>query len=152
MASNGTPTACDAFGSGRRQLRQVQCINCTSCSVRGKGISSLPLVTKSSTDWTSIAAMLECNAARFELRPAILGEGGVQLSHRDLHGQVAEIVRALDDLGVGKGDRVAIALPAGPDLAVSFLAAAVGATAAPLNPTYLEKEFAFHLWDLSARA
>lgn len=96
--------------------------------------------------------MLECNAARFELRPAILGEGGVQLSHRDLHGQVAAIVRALDDLGVGKGDRVAIALPAGPDLAVSFLAAAVGATAAPLNPTYLEKEFAFHLWDLSARA
>ena len=40
----------------------------------------------------------------------------------------------------------------GPDLAVAFLAVAAGATSAPLNPAYLEREFEFHLRDLSAKA
>lgn len=43
-------------------------------------------------------------------------------------------------------------LPQGPVPAVAFLAVACAATAAPLNPGYLEKEFAFYLEDLQARA
>jgi acyl-CoA synthetase (AMP-forming)/AMP-acid ligase II len=53
---------------------------------------------------------------------------------------------------VGRDDRVAIVLPQGPDLAVTFLAVAAGATAAPLNPAYVEREFVFYLEDLQARA
>lgn len=112
----------------------------------------MSLTTKFSEDWTSITAMLVCNAARFASRPAIFGEGGVQLSHRELLAQVAATVQALKDLGIGRGDRVAIAFPPGPDLAVAFLAAAAGATAAPLNPVGFEAEFDFQLRDLSARA
>lgn len=96
--------------------------------------------------------MLEWNAARFGSRPAILCEGGTPLSHGELRAQVTPIVQALNDLGVGRGDRVALALPQGPDLAVAFLAVAAGATAAPLNPAYLKKEFQSHLRDLPARA
>ena len=103
-------------------------------------------------DWMSIATMLECNAARFGSRPAILGESGVRLSHQEMHAHVRATAQALNTLGIVRGDRLAIVLPPGPDLAVAFLAVAAGATAAPLNPAYFEKEFEFHLRDLSARA
>lgn len=110
------------------------------------------LMTKSSKDWASIGTMLECNAARFGSRPAILGESGVHLTHQEMHAQVAATAQALKNLEIGRGDRVAIVLPPGADLAVTFLAVAAGFTSAPLNPAYLEKEFEFHLRDLSARA
>ena len=51
-----------------------------------------------------------------------------------------------------RGDRVAIVLPNGPEMAAAFLATAAHATAAPLNPAYRVDEFAFYLEDLRARA
>jgi acyl-CoA synthetase (AMP-forming)/AMP-acid ligase II len=59
-------------------------------------------------------------------------------------------VGQLNGLGIGRGDREGIVLPQGPELA--FLAIACGATAAPLNPAYLENEFGFYLGDLQAAA
>lgn len=44
-----------------------------------------------SADWTTIAAMLECHAERFGSRPAILGEGGLQLSHQEMHAPMATL-------------------------------------------------------------
>jgi len=104
------------------------------------------------SEWTALPAMLEENAAHFGARAALLGEGHEPLSHRQLRDEVAAVARALNRLGVGRGDRVAIVLPEGPDLALIFLAVAAGATAAPLNPACVEKEFRFYLEDLSARA
>lgn len=103
-------------------------------------------------DWTSVATMLECNAERFASNAAILGEGGVCLSHGELYTRIVWMVRALNHLGFGRDDRVAIVLPPGPDLAVAFLAVAAGATSAPLNHSYLQKDFEFYLRDFSARA
>ncbi|HEY2353265.1 MAG TPA: AMP-binding protein, partial [Candidatus Acidoferrum sp.] len=96
--------------------------------------------------------MLEQNASNFGARAALLSDGDEPLSHQQLWNQVAVTVTALNSLGVGRGDRVAIVLPQGQDLAVTFLAVAAGATAAPLNPAYVEKEFLFYLEDLQARA
>ena len=42
--------------------------------------------------------------------------------------------RTLNELGIGRGDRVAIVLPNGPEMATAFVAVASAATAAPLNP------------------
>ena len=53
--------------------------------------------------------------------------------------------------GVRRGDRVGIALSNGLPMIVSFLAAAVAGTAAPLNPLYKEDEFRFYLEDTAAR-
>jgi len=50
--------------------------------------------------------------------------------------------------GIGPGDRVAIVLPNGPEMATSFLAVASGLSAAPLNPAYKQAEYAFYLEDL----
>src|SRR5436190_3871621 len=104
------------------------------------------------SDWPAFSAMLEQNASHFGARAALLSDGDEPLSHQQLWNQVAVTVTALNSLGVGRGDRVAIVLPQGQDLAVIFLAVAAGATAAPLNPAYVEKEFLFYLEDLQARA
>jgi acyl-CoA synthetase (AMP-forming)/AMP-acid ligase II/acyl carrier protein len=96
--------------------------------------------------------MLAGNAARFGTRPALLGAGDLQLSHQQLHAQVAQTVQALGALGIGRGDRVGMALSSGPDAAVAFLAAASCATAAPLNPAYSAGEFGSQLRGLPAKA
>jgi len=57
---------------------------------------------------------------------------------------------ALNEHGVGRGDRVAIVLDNGPHMASAFLGVAAGATAAPLNPAYRAEEFEFYLTDLRA--
>src|SRR5262249_23856669 len=60
--------------------------------------------------------------------------------------------KALNSLGLGAGDRIAIALPNGLEMIASFLAASTVGTAAPLNPAYTRDEFSFYLEDTSARA
>jgi hypothetical protein len=59
---------------------------------------------------------------------------------------------ALHAAGVGRGDRVAIVLPNGPEMAAAFVTVAQVATTCPLNPAYKEDEFAFYLEDLKAKA
>ena len=61
-------------------------------------------------------------------------------------------VAKLNALGIGRGDRVAIVLPNGPEMATAFVAVACGATTAPLNPAYRAEEFEFYLSDLGAKA
>src|ERR1044072_5877396 len=58
----------------------------------------------------------------------------------------------LKGLGITSHDRVAIVLPNGIDLAVTFLAVASVTAAAPLNPAYSLDEFSFYLSDLRPRA
>jgi acyl-CoA synthetase (AMP-forming)/AMP-acid ligase II len=58
---------------------------------------------------------------------------------------------ALTALGIGRGDRVATVFPNGLPAIVTFLAASVAGTAAPLNPGYRQEEFSFFLDDTSAK-
>ena len=69
-----------------------------------------------------------------------------------LREQVARTGEALGKAGIGAGERVAIVLANGPEMAAAFLGVAAHATAAPLNPAYRTDEFAFYLEDLRARA
>ncbi|QEX16657.1 AMP-dependent synthetase [Hypericibacter terrae] len=84
-------------------------------------------------------------------RAAIAAPGVAPLSRGRLLQQIDATVGALRALGIKANDRVAIVLPNGPEMAVSFLAVASGATAAPLNPNYREEEFDFYLGDLEAK-
>ena len=59
-------------------------------------------------------------------------------------------VERLAALGIGRGDRVAIVLPNGPEMATAFVSVAAGATTAPLNPAYRAEELDFYLSDLGA--
>ena len=53
---------------------------------------------------------------------------------------------------VGHGDRVAVVLPDGPEMASCFLAISAAATFAPLNPNYRADEFEFYISDLNPQA
>ena len=64
---------------------------------------------------------------------------------------VARTHRQLAARGIGPGDRVAIVLPNGPEMASAFLAVASGVSAAPLNPAYKEAEYEFYLADLKPK-
>jgi acyl-CoA synthetase (AMP-forming)/AMP-acid ligase II len=61
------------------------------------------------------------------------------------------VAAALAGAGIGRGDRVGIAIPNGLPTIVAFLAAAEAGTAAPLNPGYKEEEFRFFLEDTNAK-
>jgi acyl-CoA synthetase (AMP-forming)/AMP-acid ligase II len=97
----------------------------------------------------TIAELLEAGAAA---SPAIAALDRPPLSYAGLRAQVEATVAALNKLGAGRGDRVAIVLPNGPAMATAFLCVASGAAAAPLNPTYRAEEFEFYLTDLNAKA
>ena len=84
--------------------------------------------------------------------PAILAPGRPALNHGALRAHARETVAALNALGIGRQDRVAIVLPNGPEMAAAYVAVGAGATAAPLNPAYREDEFRFFLEDLGAKA
>ncbi|MGA7173668.1 MAG: acyl--CoA ligase [Candidatus Dormiibacterota bacterium] len=84
-------------------------------------------------------------------RPAITVPAGPVITHAQLRQLVDEGADQLAELGVGPGDRLAMALPNGPEAIVLFLAAAVSATACPMNPSYKEDEFRFYLEDTGAR-
>jgi acyl-CoA synthetase (AMP-forming)/AMP-acid ligase II len=96
-----------------------------------------------------IFELLENGAAS---RPAIAVEGGHTVTYGGLRDQVDRLARELSGFGLGRGDRIAIALPNGIEMIASFFAAAVAATAAPLNPAYKQEEFRFYLEDTRARA
>ncbi len=74
------------------------------------------------------------------------------LDYAGLRRHLDDGVGALNGLGLGREDRVAIVLPNGPEMAGAFLMLAAGATTAPLNPAYRAQEFEFYLSDLGAKA
>ncbi len=75
----------------------------------------------------------------------------IRVTYDSLRQQVMAMADALASAGVRRGERVAIALPNGLAMIVSFLAATIAGTAAPLNPAYAYEEFLFFLEDTDAR-
>ena len=67
---------------------------------------------------------------------AIAAHGAPPLDYAALRALIDRSVRSLNDLGIGRGDRVAIVLPNGPEMATAFLCVASAAATAPLNPAY----------------
>jgi acyl-CoA synthetase (AMP-forming)/AMP-acid ligase II len=98
----------------------------------------------------TLPALLELGEAA---RPALRAtEGRAALSYAALRALAADTVAALNAKGIGRGDRVAIVVPNGPEMAAAFIAIGCGATTAPLNPAYREDEFSFYIDDLKAKA
>jgi acyl-CoA synthetase (AMP-forming)/AMP-acid ligase II len=83
---------------------------------------------------------------------AISAPTGEPLTFNELRAEVDRLAGQLASAVIGTTDRVAIVLPNGPEMAITFLAVASCAASAPLNPGYREEEFRFYLGDLNARA
>ncbi|MBV9480947.1 MAG: AMP-binding protein [Acidobacteria bacterium] len=81
----------------------------------------------------------------------IVPELGISLTYDSLRQQTLAMAEALASAGIRRSDRVAMALPNGLPAIISFLAASIAGTAAPLNPAYPYEEFLFFLKDTNAR-
>ncbi|RWC63275.1 acyl--CoA ligase [Mesorhizobium sp.] len=91
-------------------------------------------------------------AAGADDAPAILAPDRPTLTHGGLRHLIDATAAALHARGIGRGDRVAIVLPNGPEMATSFVAVATSASTAPLNPAYRADELDFYLTDIGAQA
>ena len=82
----------------------------------------------------------------------VLSLGRKPLTYARLLSHCDRVIADLNGAEISRGDRVAVVLPNGPEMAVCFLAVTMGASCAPLNPDYREREFEFYLSDLAPRA
>ncbi|HXI42020.1 MAG TPA: acyl--CoA ligase [Bryobacteraceae bacterium] len=104
------------------------------------------------TDFRSPATLLDLlNTAPGSRVAVVIPETGASVTYDSLRRQVSAAADVLAGAGIRRGDRVAMALPNGPAVIVSFLAASIAGTAAPLNPAYRYEEFLFYLEDTNAR-
>ena len=83
---------------------------------------------------------------------ALAAPDEISLSYGGLRDLAQHTVKSLNGMGIGRGDKVALVLPNGPEMAAAFLAIACAATTAPLNPAYRAEEFEFYIADLKAKA
>ncbi len=83
---------------------------------------------------------------------AILSPGLEALSYRDLSRHLVSTAFQLTRLGIRPGDRLAVVLPNGPEMATAFLAISSVCACAPLNPSYRVEEFKASLTDLHIKA
>ncbi len=97
----------------------------------------------------TLRTLLDTGASR---DPAIIAPDGSVLTHGELRAEVDRLVGWLRSFGLGTGDRIAIVMPNGAEMALAFLAAACAGCAAPLNPKYRTEELRFYLDDLGAKA
>jgi acyl-CoA synthetase (AMP-forming)/AMP-acid ligase II/acyl carrier protein len=104
---------------------------------------------------TKPASLYDHLAAQTERAPdalAIVAPGRRPLTYQALLDQTNEVRASLNSMGIGRNDRVVLALNNGPEMAVAFIALASCVTCVPLNPGYRADEFEFYMSRLNARA
>ena len=83
---------------------------------------------------------------------ALFAPGRKGLIYSELQQQLRRTIEKLHWAGIGRGDRVAIVLPNGPELATALLAVSSCAVSAPLNPGYTANELDYFVSQLNASA
>jgi len=81
-----------------------------------------------------VQTVYEVTRAGARHAPAIGAPGRPWLDYAGLKTLVDATVAQLNGAGIGRGDRVALVLPNGPEMAAAFIAVAACATAVPLDP------------------
>jgi long-chain acyl-CoA synthetase len=90
-------------------------------------------------------------ARRHPDHPAIIFKGR-RISYRELDESADRFGAALQELGVAKGDRVAIHLPNVPQFGIAYFATLrIGAIAVPCNPVYTARELKHQLRDSGSK-
>jgi acyl-CoA synthetase (AMP-forming)/AMP-acid ligase II len=102
--------------------------------------------------FSCLAPLLEHQARRIPDAPAFLAPGRAPLTYGRLYQHIDKVGSTLRAMGIGHGDRIAVALPNGPEMAVAVFAVAAIAACAPLNPAYGSEELDRYLADLRPRA
>ena len=102
-------------------------------------------------DKITMPEVLSRNAKQFSVQPALLYMGK-KISFLELDSLVNRFSRALLNLGVKKGDKVAMLLPNIPQIVIANYAAfRIGAVAVMNNPLYTERELEYQLNDSDSK-
>jgi long-chain acyl-CoA synthetase len=98
----------------------------------------------------SLYQLFQKTAEKYKQQPAVHFMGR-DLNYGALSAEVESFAAALTDLGVKKGDRVAIHLPNSTQFPIAYFAAlAIGAVVVPCNPLYVAREMEYQLKDSGA--
>ena len=84
--------------------------------------------------------------------PALVAPEKPALTYAQMRANVVALAAQLNGMGLGQGDRIAIAMGNGPEMVLAYCGATLCGTAAPLNPNYKQDEFAFYFEDTQAKA
>ena len=77
---------------------------------------------------------------------------GKKITYKELDGLVNRFARALSELGIEPGDKVAVCLPNIPQVIITNLAVLrIGAVAVQNNPLYTERELVYQLNDSGSK-
>lgn len=99
----------------------------------------------------TLSQALNRSAEKFPNHTA-LNYMGKRISYREFNGMVNRCARALQDIGVQPGDKVACCLPNIPQVIVAnFAIFRIGAVAAQNNPLYTERELEYQLNDSESK-
>jgi len=78
---------------------------------------------------------------------------GKKMTYAELDNDVSRLAKALQDLGVKKGDKVALVLPNIPQVVIAAYASwKIGAVVVMFNPLYTERELIYQLNDSESKA
>ena len=101
-----------------------------------------------SADYGNLYELLQTRFPAERMRAFIELEDGRTYSYGDLEDTSGRYARLLGDLGVAKGDRVAVQVEKSPEAIFLYLACLrAGAIYLPLNPAYTKAEIAYFLGD-----
>lgn len=104
------------------------------------------------TTFTTLSEMVAVHATATPRAIAMSAPSGIPLGYGAMHALISRTMQSLNEMGIGRGDRVGIVLPNCPEMVTAFVAVASTCTAAPLNMAYRADEFEFYLSDLNAKA
>lgn len=97
-----------------------------------------------------IPDLLKNAAAKYPGQTALVFQGA-RMTYAQLNQQVDKLAAGLHDLGVEKGDRVAVMLPNCPQAVIAYYATlSLGAVTVMTNPLYVERELEYQWGDSGA--
>ena len=96
-------------------------------------------------DRSTISEFLSRNAEKYPQKTALIFMGK-KMSFGEIDSLSSRFAQALQNIGVKKGDRVALLLPNVPQIVISYFGIwRAGATAVPVNPLYSDREIEHQL-------
>lgn len=99
----------------------------------------------------NLAILLEDSARNVPERTAVIC-GDARMTYAEINAKANQVANALREIGVGKGDKVALSCPNLPFFPIVYYGILkTGAVVIPLNVLLKEREIAYHLADSDAR-
>ncbi|MEW6096037.1 MAG: long-chain fatty acid--CoA ligase [bacterium] len=129
------------------KLENKLCKNETDVKIEKPWLKNYPDDIPITLDYSqiSVSQILDNTAKKYPENIALIFVGR-KITYKELSKLVNKLATALHNLGVKKGDKVALFLPNCPQFVISYYAALkIGAIVVPTNPLYTERELEYQL-------